>query len=400
MSILFDKLMLLISCALLFLHGMPEISGFHVAVLLFAITFLCLCSCCNPEGLPLRRLPACMRLPLVLLWLSLIAASLAHPAFSILLPFLFYELSIAFEGCWHFGACLLPFLAFGSKMRPLLGNAAFQAPAFRKNWAFYAWMASFLCLLSWGLARRTKELLRLKQEFRLLRDESTEYHLFLQQKNRDIIERQNHEIHIATLKERNRIAQEIHDNVGHMLSRALLQSGALMAVNQQESLKEPLCALKSTLSSAMDAIRSSVHGLHEDSIDLESAIRDLLSGFRSYQVRLDYDMGGSVPAPVKYCFISITKEALSNIARHSDADKISITLREHPSFYQLIVADNGANAKKASAWAALANTEGAGMGLANMKERADSLNGHFSVSAECGFRICVSVPNAQPHGRQ
>ena len=46
----------------------------------------------------------------------------------------------------------------------------------------------------------------------------------LTQKNKDLLEKQDYEIHVATLKERNRIAREIHDNVGHMLSRSLLQS--------------------------------------------------------------------------------------------------------------------------------------------------------------------------------
>ena len=391
MSILFDKLILLISCMLLFLYGMPGISSLHVASLLFAITFLCLCSCCNLDALPLRRLPAHRRIPLLLLWGILGAACLAYPAFGLLLPLLSYELSLAFEGYPRLAACLLPFLSLRSHSF-FLGETL-PAPPFGGSLGFYAWASFLLCLLALGLASRTKELLRLKQEFCMLQDQSTEYHLLLQQKNRDLMERQNHEIHIATLKERNRIAREIHDNVGHMLSRALLQSGALMAMNRQDGLREPLNALKATLSSAMDAIRSSVHGLHEDSIDLESAIRDLLSGFSNYQVHMDYDMGRSIPSPVKYCFISITKEALSNIARHSNADKISITLREHPSFYQLMVADNGTDTKKTGAKTAPAGTESPGMGLANMKERVDSLKGHFSFSEGQGFRIFASIPN-------
>lgn len=130
------------------------------------------------------------------------------------------------------------------------------------------------------LCYKTKRLLQLEQDFRLLRDTSTEYHLLLQQKNKDLIERQDYEIHAAALRERNRIAREIHDNVGHMLSRSILQAGALLAINQQENLKEPLYALKDTLSHAMDDIRNSVHDLHNDSIDLRQTVSDMLSGFR------------------------------------------------------------------------------------------------------------------------
>lgn len=385
MSLLFDKFILLISCTLLFLHCLPQVSCLHVLAFLCSIIFLCLCSCCNLEALPLRQLPSHTRPALILLWLLLGMASLLHPAFGFLLPFLSYELSVASGGYFHLFVGLLPFLSF-RRDSPFAcqSSASLPHPAPQENLTFYAFMVLLLCLLAWGLAWRTKELMRLKQEFRLLRDTSTEYNLLLQQKNQDLLEKQNHEIHIATLKERNRIAREIHDNVGHMLSRSLLQSGALMAVNQQENLKEPLNALKDTLSSAMDAIRSSVHGLHDDSIDLESAITDLLSGFANYQVSLNYDMGRFVPSAVKYCFISVTKEALANIVRHSKATKISLTLREHPSFYQLVVEDNGTGADR---------TEAQGIGLLNMKERVDSLNGHFSVSSAHGFRIFVSVPN-------
>ena len=49
-----------------------------------------------------------------------------------------------------------------------------------------------------------------------LRDDSTEKNLLLEEKNHMLVEKQNYEIYTATLKERNRIAREIHDNVGHL----------------------------------------------------------------------------------------------------------------------------------------------------------------------------------------
>ena len=62
------------------------------------------------------------------------------------------------------------------------------------------------------------------------------------------------DIHAATLKERNRIAREIHDHVGHMLSRSILQLGAILAINKDEKLDIPLRGLKDSLDTAMNNI--------------------------------------------------------------------------------------------------------------------------------------------------
>lgn len=63
-----------------------------------------------------------------------------------------------------------------------------------------------------------------------MRDTDTELKLVMEQRNRELLEKQDNEIYLATLRERNRIAREIHDNVGHMLSRSILQVGALATI--------------------------------------------------------------------------------------------------------------------------------------------------------------------------
>ena len=95
-------------------------------------------------------------------------------------------------------------------------------------------------LLSLFLAVRTQKLEKMREEFKKLRDDSMELNLLLNKKNQYLMEKQETEVHLATLKERNRIAREIHDNVGHMLSRSILQLGALKALNHDSSLSAPL----------------------------------------------------------------------------------------------------------------------------------------------------------------
>lgn len=243
------------------------------------------------------------------------------------------------------------------------------------------------------LAVRTGKQERLEDEMIRMRDTSTELNLALEEKNRNLIERQDNEIYLATLKERNRIAREIHDNVGHMLSRSILQVGALqMVYKKEETLREQLGGVNDTLNQAMTSIRESVHDLHDDSIDLEQAMSEIIKPMReSYRITLDYDMGKEVPRNIKYCFLTATREAMSNIVKHSNAKEICITLREHPVLFQLKIEDDGTK-EGTFLPAGEVLTSSRGMGLSNMRSRVETLNGTFRVSTEDGFRIFISIP--------
>ena len=196
---------------------------------------------------------------------------------------------------------------------------------------------------------------------------------------------QDYEIYLATLKERNRIAREIHDNVGHMLTRSILQLGALSVINKDETVGEAINDLSGTLNTAMTSIRSSVHDLHDDSIALKPAVEDCIRPLKDrFAVSCDYDFSERMSRDVKLCFIGVIKEALSNTAKHSDGDSIKIIIREHPALYQLSIADNGSCPEK---------IDESGMGLANMRERAASLNGNINITSGSKAGTYVSGGN-------
>lgn len=255
----------------------------------------------------------------------------------------------------------------------------------------FPWLLLYPAVLffSWYMAFRTDRLIFLEQEYIRLRDSSTELNLALKQKNKDLMEKQDYEIYLATLKERNRIAREIHDHVGHMLSRCILQIGALSTVHKEEPLHGELKQVNATLNSAMTNIRESVHDLHDDSIDLKQAVTEAVCPLRDrYTVTIDFDMSPAVPSNIKYCIISTVKEAVSNILKHSNADRVILTFREHPGFYQLAVEDNGTRLPSPSS----DFRDYGGIGLCNMRDRVEALNGIFQISTERGFRISFSIP--------
>jgi len=250
----------------------------------------------------------------------------------------------------------------------------------------------------------------LEQQYRHMRDDGVERNLLLKARNQALLENQDYEIHNATLRERNRIAREIHDNVGHMLSRCILMAGALQAVNKEESFAESLRLLQETLSQAMDNIRNSVHNLHDDSVNLQKNMQDTVETFTYCKIRFDYDIQTEAPIAVRYAFIAIFKEALTNVTKHSNASLVTVIAREHPAMYQLIIHDNGSCldqktsvSNRKGCWET-GNGEngrqGNGIGIANMYDRVAMLNGILQISQNHGFQVFVSIPKNQPERKE
>lgn len=292
------------------------------------------------------------------------ALCLLCPAFSLYLPLMLYD-ALYFHKKVTLIILFIPIIP-----------ALFQLPRFFLPFYFLIMVCAAL------LSAFSRHLCQFQHQLHQIRDENTESTMILQQRNLALIEKQDYEIHVATLSERNRIAREIHDNVGHMLTRSILQTGALKVINKDPSLEEPLTTLHDTLNTAMTSIRTSVHDLHDESIDLHNALLDTITPVSSPNIVLEYDMGNELPKEIKYAFISIVKEAVNNMQKHSNADSARIILREHPGFYHLLIHDNGT---------AISPVENQGIGLSNMKERIQALKGNIRISTDNGFTINISI---------
>lgn len=357
MKQIWDKLILLF-CGLLLLLTSTSFSPAPIVLLLFTLILLSLDELLDS------------------LWFSYVifiagtVLSFFFPELLFFLPSLTYPLAVK-----HKTPLILLFLLPASAS--LLASAAL--PAGEPLESFFALLVLFF--FSLFLGSRQCQLEDAVRKLIKLRDTDREEALSLQKQAHTLIEHQDAKIKIATLQERTRIAREIHDNVGHLLSRSLLQVGALLTVNKND---EALLALKESLDDAMKGIRSSVHDLRDDALDLETSMKHLLSGYTNYRISFDYDIAPELPPPVTYCFLSITKEALSNIAKHSNADAVHISMKEYTSLYRLSIADNGTNASLPQI--------SSGMGLENMQARAASLNGTIRFSTQSGFHIFVSLP--------
>lgn len=285
--------------------------------------------------------------------------------------------------------CFMPLVLYDilSSRRYLLcaaAAAAFMTAAAAQSLRHIPMLCTYI-LMTVILQYRTSSFEILEQQFIESRDNSAALNMLLTEKNRSLRENQDYEIHLATLCERNRIAREIHDNVGHMLSRSILQLGALQITCRDESQQQSLAALSGTLNNAMTSIRQSVHDLHDDSVDLRQAVTDAVKPLEEHGVKTNSELSFSenIPNNIKFCLISVVKEGVSNIIKHSSADKASVILREHPAFYQLMIRDNGCCPQTISE---------NGIGLSNMRERVAELNGIIHINSDKnGFRIFITI---------
>lgn len=236
-------------------------------------------------------------------------------------------------------------------------------------------LASYLSYLS------VKEMVARENNIKM-RDENEEFRQLMLQKNALQRQQQDNEISMATLRERNRIAREIHDNVGHLLSRSILQMGALQTIYKEEPVHSSLKQVSVTLDEAMANIRSSVHNLHNEAIDLKKTIQDIIERNQQFTVTFDYDVDGEIFREIKYCIISVITEAFENVKKHSDGTEVEIIFAENPGFYKFIFRDNGSPKK----------IKESGIGLHNMQSRVEEFGGTIEFMVDNGFKIFAMIP--------
>lgn len=343
------------------------------------------------------------------LWLAWVAASLAVPEAGAFLPLALYEAARAPRGghAAAAGAGALGLAVVCGRMGQLgVGLGAVL---------FVALFSLLACLLS----VRSGQAERMRRDNRRIRDALQERSLLLEAKNRDLLERQDYEVELATLAERARIAREIHDNVGHQLTRAKLQADALSVVHAgDKDVAAAFLGVGETIEEALQLVRASVHALREDSVDLAAQMRkavDAVAADSGVTVMLDVSTENP-PANVASCFVAVTRESVSNALRHAHGmTKVEVRCLEHPSLWQLVIKNDGQAAGGAAARAGEAAGPAAcggfpgkavtevreGMGISSMRERITALGGSFSAGPleDGGWRVFASVPKpAAPAG--
>ena len=198
----------------------------------------------------------------------------------------------------------------------------------------------------------------------------------------------------AALQERNRIAREIHDSLGHSLTAQtiLLENVLLFWGQDTEQAKSYLLKAKDSSYQALKEVSRAVAALRDSpqpNKSLQTAIPELVNQVcqsSSMTPTCEINITAPLSDELSLAAYRIVQEALTNVVKHAQATQLSVKLATKPQSLYVQVLDNGKGFDPSK------NTTG--FGLRGMKERAIALGGTCQIwsSPGAGCRISVILP--------
>lgn len=204
---------------------------------------------------------------------------------------------------------------------------------------------------------------------------------------------------IAVLRERNRLAREVHDTVAHGFTGIIMQLEAvsrLLARNPDQAI-QALELVQDQARESLAEIRRSVHALRPMQMEEGkgvAALERLVDGYASTTgVKTDLVVEGlpvELPVGHELCLYRMVQEGLTNAFRHGHASRARVRLRFDPGALVAAVEDDG-NPPKSST---------PGLGIMGIRERAEALGGQVEAgpASTGGFVLQVTLPLPQTGG--
>jgi len=197
---------------------------------------------------------------------------------------------------------------------------------------------------------------------------------------------------LATVKERNRLAREIHDSLGHYLTVVIVQIEAAMAVfeKDRESSLDVLRKAQGLAQKGLADVRRSVGALRASPAETRSLIdslNTLIDECRVSGLPAEFRFLGtprSLSPSAELALYRAAQEALTNVRKHSHAHAATVTLNYSTESVWLKVHDDGIGAPELAK----------GFGLVGMHERVQNLGGEVRIAtaANQGFTLEVGIP--------
>ena len=202
-------------------------------------------------------------------------------------------------------------------------------------------------------------------------------HVCLQHKKNEQIEQ------LAAIAERERIARDMHDLLGHSLSSLALKSElAEKLANKQkfEAAKKEMSEVAALARQILSEVRYAVTGLKQHG--LNGALEKLSNELKNmgFETQCYFD-AANLPPMVESTLIMLSKEWITNILRHSNGKHVSIAVTNDANNVKLNIGDNGTAVKIKP-----------GNGIEGMRSRVTELGGTITIKHDDGVKLYVIIP--------
>ncbi|WP_026021317.1 sensor histidine kinase [Paenibacillus senegalensis] len=245
----------------------------------------------------------------------------------------------------------------------------------------------FSFLIGLGIQRVLHSHLRMKK---LYEENLKQYDLIRQQKN--VLEQYAEQVeNLTLLEERNRLARELHDTVGHTFTSVIMGMDAVsyLVHSHPDKAVEKLEVLRKVTREGLDEIRRSIHQIAplDERLGLTTQISRLAHEFAAHtgtQVKVE-TLGEEqeLPLQLKLTLVRCVQESLTNAKRHGGAPFIQIKIEFYSDHIKLVIKDNGVGTDNIKL----------GFGLTSMKERLAAWRGDLSIHStpDLGTTITCTV---------
>ncbi|MGW2371925.1 sensor histidine kinase [Kitasatospora sp. NPDC001683] len=234
----------------------------------------------------------------------------------------------------------------------------------------------------------------------------------LRERNDQLVRERAMVVHQARLRERHRIAQDMHDSLGHQLALISVHSGALEVDRTLgDRQREAVGVLRQAAVAAMRELREVVGVLHDESTALPPAvgapgaaparggvdgIAGLVESSRAAGAGMAFSTEGErrpLAAAVDHAAYRIVQEALTNAHKHAPGAPIAVALRYEPDAL-VVEVTNPRAPELVGAHAGAGSVVSGGQGLTGLRERARLVGGmvHAGPTPEQGFRLAAVLP--------
>jgi two-component system sensor histidine kinase DesK len=191
--------------------------------------------------------------------------------------------------------------------------------------------------------------------------------------------------HLAKVAERERIARDLHDLLGHTLSLITLKAelARKLVDRDPQRAKQELQDIEHTSRAALADVREAISGYRG-----EGLVAELIRARKTLEtagIAVDSDIAELPLTPAQETVLALAlREAVTNVVRHAQARQCSVRLQRHNDLCTLEIADNGRGTDTPE-----------GNGLRGMRERLEAIGGSLQRQTMPGTRLVIHLPLAQ-----